>query len=451
MGISEELRLAPPAAPEQRPELPGKPGAAPLPPVSLRTLALLFLRIGCSSVGGFMAMVAVTQQMVVDKRRLLPAEDLLDGLALASVMPGPVAINVVAYVGYRLRGVAGAIVCMLCAVLPAFVWVTTLGLLYFRYGSMDAVRTVFLGVTPAITAVVLASACRLWRGAVRDGRQAALALGAAALLTALPGLPSTLLVLLVAAWTGWKYPRPGTPNNADAAGLAGRGMATPAAGATPTVHLASLDSGARIGHHRRARRPARHHAALLAALGLPAAALALLAANNAILFTLLCSFAGMSLLTFGGGYVFIPLLQHTVVDGYGWLSQREFIDGIALTQLSPGPVMISSAFVGLKVAGLAGAAAASAGMFVPSAALMLAASGMVERLRHSAPAQAALAGVRAALAGMVFGAAVTIGRMAAPNWLSLALCAAALLALLRWRVDAAWVVAAAALIGWLAF
>ncbi|WGG48559.1 chromate efflux transporter [Rugamonas sp. DEMB1] len=442
MGISEKLRLAPPAAPARSVGTEEPVAPAPVPAVSLATLALLFLRIGCSSVGGFMAMVAVTQQMVVDKRRLLSAEGLLDGLALASLMPGPVAINVVAYVGYRLRGVAGAVVCVLGAVLPAFVWICALGTLYFRYGSMDAVRTVFLGVTPAITAVVLASAWRLWRGAVRDWRQGALALGAAALLTALPGLPSTLLVLAAAAWTGWKYPRP-----APAAQDAGAGAAPPneaAASGGPAAGAGPAPNGAR------ARRSARRAAAALAALGLPAAALALLAAHSAILFTLLCAFAGMSLLTFGGGYVFIPLLQHTVVDGYGWLSQREFVDGLALTQLSPGPVMISSAFVGLKVAGLAGAAAASAGMFIPSAALMLAASGMVERLRRSAPAQAALAGVRAALAGMVFGAAVTIGRMAAPGWLSLALGGAALLALLRWRVDAAWVVAAAALLGWLA-
>jgi chromate transporter len=153
----------------------------------------------------------------------------------------------------------------------------------------------------------------------------------------------------------------------------------------------------------------------------------------------------------GGGYVFIPLLQHTVVDTYGWLNARQFVDGIALTQLSPGPVMISAAFVGLKVAGVAGALAASAGMFIPSAVLMLAASGLVERLRDSARAQAALCGVRAALAGMVFAAALSIAQMAAPVWLSFVLCAAALLALLRFKVDAAWVVAAAALAGWLFF
>jgi len=140
-----------------------------------------------------------------------------------------------------------------------------------------------------------------------------------------------------------------------------------------------------------------------------------------------------------------------VVDAYGWLTPRQFVDGLALTQLSPGPVMISSAFVGLKVAGVAGAAAASAGMFIPSAVLMIAASGAMQRIRGSATVQAALCGVRAALAGMVFSAAFAIARLAAPAWPSFLICALALLALVRFRIDAAWVVACAALAGWLVF
>ncbi|MQA40985.1 chromate transporter, partial [Rugamonas aquatica] len=177
----------------------------PLPPVTqvtLATLALLFLRIGCTSVGGFMAMVAVTQQVIVERHRLLPESDLLDGLALASILPGPVAINVVAYTGYRLRGIGGAAVAILCAVLPAFVCIVLLGSLYFRFGSMDVLRPLFLGITPAIVAVVLAAGCRLWSAAVHDWRQAALGIGAALALTALPGLPTTLALMAVAAIVG---------------------------------------------------------------------------------------------------------------------------------------------------------------------------------------------------------------------------------------------------------
>ena len=408
------------------------PLAAPAPPeapVSLARLALLFLRIGCTSVGGFMVMVSVTQRLVVERHRLLPAEDVLDGLALASVMPGPVAVNMVAYIGYRLRGVPGAVVCMLCAVLPAFVWITALGTLYFRFGSIDGVHAIFLGVTPAVAAVVLAAGCRLWQAAAAGRCQRLLGGGAAILLSVWPGLPATLLVILAAGLAGWRYltPPPGACAAiaaAPSAAMRDAGKATPRALPRGVLALAAV---------------------------LPLGVLGVLGAQGSILFKLMCVFAGMSLVTVGGGYVVIPLLQHTVVDTYGWLSARQFVDGIALTQLSPGPVMISAAFVGLKVAGLAGALAASAGMFIPSAALMLAASGLVERLRRSAPAQAAMCGVRAALAGMVFSAALAIGRMAEPAWPSALLFLLALIALMRNRIDAAWVVAAAAAAGCLFF
>jgi chromate transporter len=392
--------------------------------VTLATLALLFLRIGCTSIGGFMAMVSMTQNVIVERRRLLPASDLLDGLAMASVLPGPVAINVVAYTGYRLRGVAGAAVAMLCAVLPAFLCITALGGLYFRFGSMDAVRPLFLGVTPAIVAVVLAAGCRLWRSAVHDWRQATLGICAALALTILPGLPTTLAVMTIAAAVGQMCFRP-------------------AARPAPPVATAVADGAPSLPASRRP-------GVILAALLLPLAWLSSSSAHG-ILFKLAAVFAGMSLMTFGGGYAFIPLLQHTVVDTYGWLRPQQFIDGLALTQLSPGPVMISSAFVGMKVAGVAGAAAASAGMFVPSAILMIAASGAMQRARHSVALQAALCGVRATLAGMVFAAALNIARLAAPVWMSAFICVLALIALVRLRLDAAWIVAAAALAGWLFF
>lgn len=418
MPLSERLPQAADAAPAAQ-ATEATPRAQP---IAMATLALLFLRIGCTSIGGFMAMVSVTQNLIVERRRLLPAADLLDGLALASVLPGPVAINVVAYTGYRLRGVAGAAVAMLCAILPAFICIVALGSLYFRFGTMDAVRPIFLGITPAIVAVVLAAGGRLWSSAVKDKHQVALGVGAAIMLSIVPGLPTTLAVMAVAASVGCRY-----------AGSQAR--AAQAVGKSATLV-------------RPPRAPARLMLAAVLALLVVSGWLLL---HSSKLLELTGVFASMSLLTFGGGYVFIPLLQHTVVDAYGWLTPRQFVDGLALTQLSPGPVMISSAFVGLKMAGVAGAAAASAGMFIPSAVLMILASGAMQRIRDSVPMRAALCGVRAALAGMVFSAAVSIARLAAPSWLSVSICALALLALVRFRIDAAWAVACAALAGWLVF
>lgn len=392
--------------------------------IDLFTLTLLFLRIGCTGFGGFMAMVSVTQRVLCERRRLLPVADLLDGLALASVLPGPVAVNVAAYAGYRLRGVAGATIAVVCTVLPAFLCMVGLGTLYLHYGHTEALRPVFRGIAPGIIAIVLAAGLRLWRGAMPDRRHCALGVCAALALAALPGLATTLTVMAIAAALGVRWrdrsaarltPEEAIPAGADVA-------AAPGSAAGPRF------------------------AALVAALG----SLAALTAPP-LLVQLTSVFAGMSLLAFGGGYVFIPLLQHTVVDAYHWLTAREFIDTLAITQLSPGPAMISSALVGLKVAGLAGAAAASLGMFVPSAVLIVAASGALHRVRDCLPVQAALGGMRAALAGMVFAAAWTIARAGALEPLAILPCALALLGLLRFRMDPALVVAACALGGYLLF
>jgi chromate transporter len=369
---------------------------------SLASLGLLFLRIGCTSFGGYMALVSAMQDAVVRQRRLMSDQDVLDGVTLASILPGPVAINTVAYVGYRLRGAAGAAVCVCAALLPAFVFMVALAGLYFRWGQLAQAERVFTGIMPAVAAIVVAAAWRMCRAAVRGWREAAIAVGAAVLLLACSGVLVTLAVVVAAGLTGrlWFH-------TVDAAA-----PALPPAGRGPAGVL----------------------------LATPVVLLPLLGGPATVLVKLCGVFAGLSLLMFGGGYVSIPVLQHAVVDTYGWVTAREFADAMALTQLTPGPVLIGAAFIGLKVGGFAGAVAATMGIFGPTAVLMV---GCAHRLRrwYAAPAlQSALRGVRAAGAGMVIAAAITIGRMAAPVWLSPLLFALALLLMLRWRVEALWVV-----------
>jgi chromate transporter len=369
---------------------------------SLASLGLLFLRIGCTSFGGYMALVSAMQDAVVRKRPLVSDQDVLDGVTLASILPGPVAINTVAYVGYRLRGAAGAAVCVCAALLPAFAFMVALAGLYFRWGQLAQAERVFTGIMPAVAAIVVAAAWRMCRAAVRGWREAAIAVGAAVLLLACSGVLVTLAVVVAAGLTGrlWFH-----------AGDAAAPALPPAERGPAGVLLAT-----------------------------PLVLLPLLGGPATVLVKLCGVFAGLSLLMFGGGYVSIPVLQHAVVDTYGWVTAREFADAMALTQLTPGPVLIGAAFIGLKVGGFAGAVAATLGIFGPTAVLMV---GCAHRLRrwYAAPTlQSALRGVRAAGAGMVIAAAVTIGRMAAPVWLSPLLFALALLLMLRWRVEALWVV-----------
>ena len=170
---------------------------------------------------------------------------------------------------------------------------------------------------------------------------------------------------------------------------------------------------------------------------------------------LFVTFAGMSVMLFGGGYVFVPLIQEIVVAGQGWVTQQEFVDAIAMGQITPGPILISAAFIGYKVAGLAGAVVATVGIFSPPILLMLSGTHAMERIKHSPVIRAALAGVRPAVVGMIFAAAVVVGRTAPVEgsalWVSMLICAAALVALLRLRVQVIWIIPAAGIAGLLLY
>src|SRR6185436_924189 len=126
-------------------------------PTSLPTLFWVFFRISCTSFGGFMAMISMVQNVVVERRKLISHQDMLDGMSLSSMLPGPMAINLVAYIGYRLRGPFGAAVSATAAILPALAFIIVLGFAYFRWGDIPVVTKLFMGFVPAVTAIIAAA------------------------------------------------------------------------------------------------------------------------------------------------------------------------------------------------------------------------------------------------------------------------------------------------------
>jgi chromate transporter len=385
--------------------------------VSLWTLFTLFLRIGCTAFGGFMALISVVENHVVERRKWLTHEEILDGVSLATVLPGPIAVNVIAYVGHRLRGLPGALACTIGVILPAFLLMLALSAAYFNWGQMPAVGKLFMGFIPAVAAIILVAAWNMGRKTIKAVPEALIALTAAALMIWKGSFAVSFAIIITSGIAGWLiFREKQAPVSSKPAG--------------------ELRNSGKL-------------------LSISAAPLVLVSpfwgVNAAMLLKLFVTFAGMSVFLFGGGYVFIPLMQSTVVASTGWLTQQEFVDAIAMSQIMPGPIVLSTVFIGYKVAGLLGAVVATLGIFLPPGILMIAGTHVLNRIKQSALIKAVLRGVRPAIIGMIASAVVAVGMTAQQHWVSLLIFAAALLAQLRFKLDVVWVIPTAGVVGLLMF
>jgi len=369
-----------------------------------------------------MTFIAVVSKSLT-ARGLATEEDITDSILVAQVLPGPVAVDMTVAVGYRLRGIPGAAVCWLGSVLPSFIVVTTLSWLYLSFGTLPAVDRIFKGFPSAMVAIVAVAAYEMGKKQVKLPAQLAVAIGAcAAIVLQSAFFPQawwvTLAVVAVSGFVGWF--------------LYGR---SPVAPAPPA-----------------AAKPAPKLPAVLP----PFLAVALPLATPGLVLKIFLTFAVMSVSLFGSGYVFIPIIKGQLVNTLHWITVREFTAGLALTQITPGPILMTAAFVGLKIGGLPGALAGMLGMFVPPALLTLLAAGSLQAIKKSRIVTAALKGVRPAVVGMLFAAAFVVGETMPHDSLghvaaSGAILAGALIALLRFRVEVALIIPLAGVAGYLLF
>lgn len=397
------------------------------PGISLWSLFRTFLKIGSIAFGGFTALIAVVDDTVVRKRGLMREEEMLDGVSLAMMLPGPVAVNVVTFVGYRLRGGLGALVSAVGVILPSFLLIIGLSIFYVRYGEVPAVSSVFSGFVPAVTAIIINTAWGMSKKNIKTMAQFLTGLAAAAVLSTVGGFYSTLLIILCSGLLGRLiFYRPGQTSGASAEdpGKADKTVAGRPGSMKGFVFSMLLLSG------------------VLLTFSLPLQAL-----PNDSYGRIFITFSGMSLMLFGGGFVFIPLIQKIVVDGIHWVTQPEFTSAIAMGQVTPGPILISAAFIGYKVKGFFGALLATAAIFFPPALLMVNCSQVLDRIKGSEGIQAALNGVRPAVVGMIFSASLVIGRGAVFHWGTLLIFMLALVSLLKFRLDVVWIIPAAGALG----
>lgn len=388
---------------------------------SLSYIFFTFLKLGATAFGGYMSLVAIVQKQLVEVDKKLKEEDLLDGISLTSVLPGPVAVNTIAYVGYQLRGVPGAIAAFAGIILPSFFLVIFLSWLYFSYGNIPAVKNVFCGITPAITALIVTVAIGMTRKTIKLPAQWTICLLAALLLILVGGFAVTFLLILVSGIAGAflfrQSPEQALPGDEK---IHFENKQLVISGVVLLLLLCTLLWGGQYP-------------------GAPK--------NVQILST----FSGISLTLFGGGYVVIPALHELFVENLNWLTSAEFADGIAIGQITPGPIFVTATFIGYKVAGVVGAFLATVAIFTPPAVLTVLLSRFVKILNQSSVVKAAMKGVRAAVIGMIFASAITIGQTITPSVVSAIIFAAIFIISLKYTISPVYLIIASGVAGFILF
>lgn len=397
------------------------------PFISLIDIFLTFLKVGATAFGGFMALISVVENLVVQKKKLLTSEDMLDGISLASILPGPTAVNVVVYIGYRLRGIWGALISGIGVLLPTFIFVVGFSIIYFQWGEIPEVNKLFQGFIPAITAIIFSAAWGMAKKTIKNWQGILLAVASAIMLKFGGGFYTTLLIILVSGVMGYFFYK---------------NTLNPTTSTTSNLAIATNNSLSKnnliLGF-----------SLLICFILLYIFPLPLIKPNS--LANLFITFSGMSLMLFGGGYVFIPLIQEIVVNQYGWITQTDFANGIAIGQITPGPIMITSAFIGYKVKGILGALVATIGMFFPPALLMVISSNFLDKIKSSVTIQAALKGIRPAVVGMIFIAGIVFAQTAQIHWGSLVIFGASIFSIWKLQLDVVFIIPIAGILGLLLY
>lgn len=428
--------------------------------VELRHIALTFLRIGMGSFS--LAALGEAREWVTKKRRWFTDEEYLQGLGLAQLLPGAPTVNLSSYLGFRLRGLPGAAAATVCFLVPCFLLMLLLSHLYFRYGQLPVVSGLFRGLGALVVGLVFNTVLNLWRSGVRTPFHWLTSLSGFALvywfklgiiqILLIAGGASLVMVLLAARFpslsflTGsWRDMRRtgifsnghGREDRQEASGAGGCVLPRVGAGESHSVSACS-------------RVELRSHWRKTASLSLW---LVLILAVDLVLIHLRPeikqmggSFLRIGALVFGSGYAMLPFIQDVVVRQFDWLTNSQFAVALALSLITPGPVTIIGAFIGYKVAGVAGAAAGTVNMYFPSWAMTTLAAAPYARAGQAARMRQVIGGIVAAFIGTLVVVLVRLSRDMLVDLPTLAMAAAALSAQRFLKVDTVWIVLGGALV-----
>ncbi len=409
------------------------PGPAP----SFSEAAAFWLRLGFISFGGPAGQIAIMHREVVERRRWIDEAQFAGALNFCMLLPGPEALQLATYLGWKLHGIRGGLVAGLGFIGPAIVLLLALSWLYAAFGRLPAATGVLLGLKSAVVALVLQALLSISRRALHRPLHVALAVGAFAAIQWLR-IPFPFVVLaagLAGLAAGWRAPRPTAAQ--DASG----GVISP--------------------------RPARIAAAGLALWLLPLVPVILVLGGDSLWARLYLFFTQAALVTFGGAYAVLGYVTQHLVQDLGWVTAGQSVAGLALAETTPGPLVIVLQFMGFMAgwnnpaplepatAALLAALLVSWATFLPSFVFIFLGAPHVERLTREPRIGGALAAITAAVVGIIATLAVLLagvvlfpdGIAGGPSWLALGLTAVVWLILRRMKAALPWVLAGAALAG----
>jgi chromate transporter len=426
-----------------------------MPPFpSLSTALRYWLKLGFISFGGPAGQIALMHAELVERRRWISEQRFLHALNYCMLLPGPEATQLAVYIGWLLHRARGGILAGALFVLPSLLILIGLAWIYLAFGDVPAVTAVLYGIKPAVVALVLAATWRIGRRTLKNGLLAGLACAAfAAIVLGVP-FPAVVLAAALLGWLGGRW-RP----QAFASGTPGHGKA---AGHGPAV----IDDDTPTPPHARFGW-CRLLASSAAGAGLMAGswlAVAWATGLHEPLAQMGWFFTKAALLTFGGAYAVLPYVYQGGVETHGWLTAAQMIDGLALGETTPGPLIMVNAFVGFvggwthavlgdrAMSGIAGAVVAAWFTFVPSFIFILAGGPLVEATRGNLRMTAPLTAISAAVVGVIASLAVFFGAHVFHadgrwDWAAVAIAAAAAWALLRWQTGPVRLLGACALAG----
>jgi chromate transporter len=397
-------------------------------PVSLWTVLREWGRIGCIGFGGPPAHIRLLRQLVVDRRGWLDAREFEDAVAVCNLLPGPASTQLTIFCAWRVRGRLGALVGGAAFIVPGLIVILALSVLFVSSSPPLAVLGAGAGAGGAVPAVAVSAAAALvtpsWRNRRATWRWALyLAAGLAAAATIGEWL---VLVLLACGATelAFRSARGGGSGGgaigADGAAEPGRGAADGGAAEGGTAEGGTAEGGTAEGG------TAEGGGGKLRGFAAVPVAMTWLVGGGVLAAVAWEAFK-VGALSFGGGFVIIPLMQTDAVSHYHWMTSAEFLNAVALGQVTPGPVVQTVAVVGYAAAGIAGGLLASAVAFTPSFAFVLLGGPYFDQIRGSQRARAFLDGAGPAAIGAIFGSAITLTRAIGHPWQYLVLAGALVL------------------------